>query len=335
MSYRDFNKTSDPITILGYTRAKMMYHLGIQEGKTRMQYNALNRFDNVVAIGGGHGLGRVLSTLSFLGPKLTGIVATTDNGGSTGRLREHQECIAWGDLRNCLSQLANEPSIGSLLFEYRFAGESELSGHNLGNLILLALDQLCVRPLEAVNVIRKFLNIETRVIPMSEEPTHLVAIEASGNKIFGETNVDGMASHPMALSLEPMVAATCEACDAVREADLVILGPGSFLTSIMPPLLLPKFAAALAESRAEVILIDNLTHEPSSAADFSLAKRIDWCHQVLGVKIIDRVLCHSDESYQSGNIVYRPLMSPHHKALHDKRALAEALASIVSQHDKA
>ena len=102
-----------------------------------MQDYALNRFNNVVAIGGGHGLGRVLSALSFMGPRLTGIVATTDNGGSTGRLRREQDCIAWGDLRNCLSQLASRPSVGSLLFEYRFAGDSELTNHNLGNLILL------------------------------------------------------------------------------------------------------------------------------------------------------------------------------------------------------
>ncbi|NRD74054.1 uridine diphosphate-N-acetylglucosamine-binding protein YvcK [Shewanella sp. VB17] len=295
-----------------------------------MQDNALNKFDNVVAIGGGHGLGRVLSTLSFLGPKLTGIVATTDNGGSTGRLRQQQDCIAWGDLRNCLSQLASNPSIGSLLFEYRFTGENELSGHNLGNLMLLALDQLCVRPLEAVNIIRQFLNIETRVIPMSEEPTHLVAIEACGNKVFGEMNVDEMSEHPIALSLEPMVTATCEACDAVREADLVILGPGSFLTSVMPPLLLPKFADALANSSAEVVLIDNLTREPSSAADFSLTQKVDWCHQILGIKLIDKILAHSEESYQCGNILYRPLVSQHHIGLHDRKALAKALACIVS-----
>lgn len=295
-----------------------------------MQDNALNRFNNVVAIGGGHGLGRVLSTLSFLGPKLTGIVATTDNGGSTGRLRKQQDCIAWGDLRNCLSQLASKPSIGSLLFEYRFTGENELSGHNLGNLMLLALDQLCIRPLEAVNIIRQLLNIETRVIPMSEEPTHLVAIEACGNKVFGEMNVDEMSNHPMALSLEPMVAATCEACDAVREADLVILGPGSFLTSVMPPLLLPKFAEALANSNAEVVLIDNLTREPSSAADFSLEQKIDWCHKVLGIKLIDKVLTHSEESYQRGNILYHPLVSKHHIGLHDRNALAKALSCLVS-----
>lgn len=294
-----------------------------------MHNNKLNQFNNIVAVGGGHGLGRVLSALSFLGPKLTGIVATTDNGGSTGRLRQQQDCIAWGDLRNCLSQLSNHPSIGSLLFEYRFTGENELSGHNLGNLILLALDQLCVRPLEAVNLIRQLLKIETKVIPMSEEPTHLVAIEASGNRVFGETSVDGMDGHPIALSLEPMVTATCEACDAVRNADLVLLGPGSFLTSIMPPLLLPKFAKALNESQAKVILIDNLTREPSPSADFSLQQRIDWCHQILGLNVVDQVLCHSDKSYQDGIISYRPLVSKHHIGLHDRGALADALASMV------
>lgn len=294
-----------------------------------MQYNKLNQFNHIVAIGGGHGLGRVLSALSFLGPKLTGIVATTDNGGSTGRLRQQQDCIAWGDLRNCLSQLSNHPSVGSLLFDYRFTGDNELSGHNLGNLILLALDQLCVRPLEAVNLIRQLLNIETNVIPMSEEPTHLVAIEASGNRIFGETSVDGMDSHPLALSLEPMVSATHEACDAVRDADLVILGPGSFLTSTMPPLLLPKFAAALNESKAKVILIDNLTSEPSPSAQFSLQQKIAWCHQILGIKVIDQVLCHSEESYQDGIISYHPLISKHHIGLHDRAALANALAAMV------
>lgn len=299
-----------------------------------MHKSALNQYEHVVAIGGGHGLGRVLSSLSFLGPRLTGVVATTDNGGSTGRLRQEQDCIAWGDLRNCLSQLANHPSIGTLLFEYRFDGESDLSGHNLGNLILLALDQLCVRPLEAVNLIRQLLKIETRVIPMSEEPTHLVAIEACGNKIFGETNVDNMDKHPMALSLEPMVTATCEACEAVSKADLVILGPGSFLTSIMPPLLLPKFASALSNSNAEVILIDNLTHEPSPSADFSLEQRIDWCHQVLGVKVIDKVLCHSERSYQDGKISYRPLVSKHHPGLHDRMALVDAISSMLAASPK-
>ncbi|MCL1123755.1 uridine diphosphate-N-acetylglucosamine-binding protein YvcK [Shewanella surugensis] len=295
-----------------------------------MKHNALNRFNHVVAIGGGHGLGRVLSSLSFLGDRLTGIVATTDNGGSTGRLRASQDCIAWGDLRNCLSQLAERPSMGTLLFEYRFSGDIELAGHNLGNLILLALDELCVRPLEAVNLIRRLLKIETRVIPMSEQPTHLVAIEASGNRVLGELNVDNMTDRPTALSLEPQVTVTAEACEAVKEAELIILGPGSFLTSIMPPLLLPEFSHALAQSKAEIILIDNLTEEPSPISHCSLNDKLDWCHQILGVKIVDKVLCHADMPFQQQDTYFYPLRSKHHIALHDRLALADALSNMVS-----
>ncbi|MCG9731073.1 uridine diphosphate-N-acetylglucosamine-binding protein YvcK [Shewanella sp. Isolate13] len=296
-----------------------------------MKHNSLNQYNHVVAIGGGHGLGRVLSALSFLGPKLTGIVATTDNGGSTGRLRAEKECIAWGDLRNCLTQLAKRPSVGSLMFEYRFGGDSELTGHNLGNLMLMALDELCVRPLDAVNLVRNFLNIDTRLIPMSEEPTHLVALQASGESVFGETDVDKMQDTPIALSLDPQVQATCEACEAIRDAELIILGPGSFLTSVMPPLLLPKIASALAQSKAEVILIDNLTKEPSPIANCSMNNKINWCHQVLGLKIIDKILCHADTSYVEGNISYYPLRSSHHIGLHDKQALADALSIMVSE----
>ena len=102
---------------------------------------------NVVAIGGGHGLGRVLSTLSFLRKQLTGIVTTTDNGGSTGRLRKRSSSIAWGDLRNCLTLLVDKDSVGSQLFDFRFDGQDELGGHNLGNLILYALVQLQSRHL--------------------------------------------------------------------------------------------------------------------------------------------------------------------------------------------
>ena len=127
-----------------------------------------DKLDHVVAIGGGHGLGRVLSSLSHLGEKLTGIVTTTDNGGSTGRLREAENCIAWGDLRNCINQLTTRPTIASQLFEYRFTGQSDLAEHNLGNLMLLAMDQMSVRPLDAINVIREMLDVKSSIIPMSE-----------------------------------------------------------------------------------------------------------------------------------------------------------------------
>lgn len=289
---------------------------------------------HVVAIGGGHGLGRILAALSFLGPRLTGIVATTDNGGSTGRLRQDQQTIAWGDLRNCLSHLSHRPSLGAMLFDHRFTGTNELAGHNLGNLVLHALDQLCVRPLEAVNLIRGILNIETNIIPMSEASTHLVALSHCGAKVFGELNVDSMKEAPIALSLEPQVQATNEACAAIEQAELIILGPGSFLTSVIPPLLLPEIAASIRHSNAHVILIDNLTAEYSPASTFSIEDKIVWLNQLIGKEaIIDVIQDNSAANITSQyctNVRFNQfnLVSHHHSGLHDKQSLAEAIEQV-------
>ncbi|MGX9463560.1 uridine diphosphate-N-acetylglucosamine-binding protein YvcK [Shewanella sp. A14] len=298
----------------------------------------LNNYHRVVAIGGGHGLGRILAALSFLGPRLTGIVATTDNGGSTGRLRQDQQTIAWGDLRNCLSHLAHRPSLGSMLFDHRFTGDNELSGHNLGNVVLHALDQLCVRPLEAVNLIRGLLKIETQIIPMSEASTHLVALSHCGNKVFGELNVDGMSEAPIALSLEPEVEATSEACTALTQADLIIIGPGSFLTSILPPLLIPQIAKSIRESNAHVILVDNLAAEYSPASTFSIEDKIAWFNQVIGKEVIVDVIQHGlkiQQAYTEINGVrfnQFPLKSLHHPGLHDKVALLNAINQVCEFH---
>lgn len=294
----------------------------------------LTHVDHVVAIGGGHGLGRICASLSSLGPRLTGIVATTDNGGSTGRLRQDQQTIAWGDLRNCLSHLAHRPSLGSMLFDHRFTGNNELAGHNLGNVVLHALDQLCVRPLEAVNLIRGLLKIETSIIPMSEASTHLVALSHCGNKVFGELNVDGMKEAPIALTLEPQVQATSEACRAIEQAQLIILGPGSFLTSIMPPLLLPEITNSIRNANAHVILIDNLTAEYSPASTFSIEDKIVWLNQVIGKNVIADVIQHGTKaqlaSHYSHEVRFNqfPLMSDHHPGLHDKQALADAIEEV-------
>ncbi|WP_323939680.1 gluconeogenesis factor YvcK family protein [Aeromonas caviae] len=250
----------------------------------------INDFDWVVAIGGGHGMGRVLSSLSFLGSRLTGIVTTTDDGGSTGRLRKSQECIAWGDLRNCLNQLVTTPSIGSQLFEHRFTGRGELAGHNLGNLMLLALDNLCVRPLDAIRLISDMLEIEPNLLPMSEHPTDLCAHTVCGDQILGEVSIDQLTTPPRALSLKPVVPATREAVEALSQADMIILGPGSFLTSIMPPLLLREIAEAIRSSRAIVVFISNLVDEEGPAGQLSLSSQHSWLEERIGSGRIDAIL---------------------------------------------
>jgi uncharacterized cofD-like protein len=331
------------VVIYNTIKESLFYHNQSQnfswkETSNYMLNLRLSSYNKVVAIGGGHGLGRVLASLSFLGSRLTGIVATTDNGGSTGRLRQDQQTIAWGDLRNCLSHLTPRPSLSACLFDHRFTGTNELSGHNLGNVILHALDQLCVRPLDAVNLVRTILKINTSIIPMSEASTHLTALMDCGKKIIGELNVDEMIEAPVALSLEPQVEATIEACLAIKDADLIILGPGSFLTSILPPLLLPKVAEYIRISKAKVIFIDNLTDEYSVANQFSIEEKIGWVNQIVGKDIISDVIQHCDikspvvttkiGSRRKVNFHQFSLVSSHHKGLHDKIALGDAICSV-------
>lgn len=299
-----------------------------------MRNRMLADLDHVVALGGGHGLGRVMSSLSFLGSRLTGIVTTTDNGGSTGRIRRAEGGIAWGDTRNCLNQLIAEPSVASAMFEYRFSGNGELAGHNLGNLMLKALDHLSVRPLEAINVIRALLKVDAKLIPMSEHPLDLMATDSQGNTVYGEVNIDNLQEIPHDLSLYPTMPATREAIDAIGEADLILMGPGSFYTSLMPLLLLADLAKALRRSRATIVYIDNLGTEMSPAAQLSLADKLALMEQHVGKAIFDAVLIGPNkETGPLGDIrVCRyPLADSGEHGLHDRRLLRAALEQLLQQ----
>ena len=235
-------------------------------------------------------MGRVMSSLSSLGSRLTGIVTTTDNGGSTGRIRRSEGGIAWGDMRNCINQLIAEPSVASAMFEYRFGGNGELSGHNLGNLMLKALDHLSVRPLEAINLVRNLLKVDAFLIPMSEQPVDLVALDHEGHEVYGEVNIDQLDHVPQELMLSPPVPATREAVEAIAEADLILIGPGSFYTSLLPILLLDEMAQALRRTPAPMVFIDNLGKEHSPAANLTLADRMTILEHYVGKKVIDAAI---------------------------------------------
>ena len=289
--------------------------------------------DRVVALGGGHGLGRVMSSLSSLGSRLTGIVTTTDNGGSTGRIRRSEGGIAWGDMRNCLNQLITEPSVASAMFEYRFGGNGELSGHNLGNLMLKALDHLSVRPLEAINLIRNLLKVDAFLIPMSELPVDLMAIDCNDHEVYGEVNIDQLALPPKELMLYPTVPATREAVEAIGEADLILIGPGSFYTSLMPLLLIKELAQALRRTPAPVVYIGNLGRELSpAAAGLSLAAKLALMEQYVGKKIVDAVVVgpKEDISGMEGRVVVQePLEASDIKYRHDRHLLRVALERAI------
>jgi len=300
-----------------------------------MRNRTLADLDRVVALGGGHGLGRVLSALSSLGSRLTGIVTTTDNGGSTGRIRRAEGGIAWGDMRNCLNQLITEPSVASAMFEYRFGGQGELAGHNLGNLMLKALDHLSVRPIEAINLIRNLLKVDAFLIPMSEQPVDLMAIDDQGQQIYGETAIDKLAMPPRELLLSASVSATKEAVEAVNEADLILIGPGSFYTSLMPVLLLPEMAQALRRTPAPMVFIGNLGKELSpAAAQLTLADKLAIMEKYIGRKVIDAVVVgpQVDTANIAGRLVVQePLEAADIKYRHDRQLLRNALEHAIQR----
>ena len=288
--------------------------------------------DRVVALGGGHGLGRVMSSLSSLGSRLTGIVTTTDNGGSTGRIRRSEGGIAWGDMRNCLNQLIAEPSIASAMFEYRFSGNGELSGHNLGNLMLKALDHLSVRPLEAINLIRNLLKVDAFLIPMSEQPVDLMAIDHEGHEVYGEVNIDQLPRVPKELMLSPPVPATREAVEAIAEADLILIGPGSFYTSLLPILLLDEMAQALRRTPATMVFIDNLGKEHSPAANLTLADRVGIMEHYIGKRVIDAIVVGpktDTTGLENRAIVQAPLDAADVPYRHDRVLLRNALEKAI------
>ncbi|MBD2796993.1 uridine diphosphate-N-acetylglucosamine-binding protein YvcK [Xenorhabdus sp. 18] len=300
-----------------------------------MRNRTLADLDRVVALGGGHGLGRVMSSLSSLGARLTGIVTTTDNGGSTGRIRRSEGGIAWGDMRNCLNQLITEPTVASAMFEYRFSGNGELSGHNLGNLMLKALDHLSVRPLEAINLIRNLLKVNAQLIPMSEQSVDLMAVDDQGNTVYGEVNIDQLNCVPQELLLYPHVNATKEALETIEQADLILIGPGSFFTSLMPLLLLEDLTQSLRRSNANMIYIGNLGKELShAAAGLSLKDKLDIMESKIGRKMINALIVGpcTDISLFSDRIVTQQVLEAQDIPYrHDRELLHQAIEHTLQK----
>jgi uncharacterized cofD-like protein len=235
----------------------------------------------VVALGGGTGLAALLRALKREAGrgrdpwKLTGIVTVSDNGGSSGRLRDELGGIPPGDLRNCLAALTLEDSALSDLLNYRFQGEGSLSGHSLGNLMLWALADLTGDWVRAIRQLSGVLVTLGRLFPSTVVPVTLCAEDLAGIPYVGETAV-GSCRPPLArLWLEPRDAEPLpEAVLALLRSDLVILSPGSLYTSTIANLLLPELQEAVESSQSPVLYVANLMTEPGETAGLDLETHV-------------------------------------------------------------
>lgn len=262
---------------------------------------------HVVALGGGTGLSTLLRGLKDLVVRrrdeiadqhhpisgLTAIVTVTDDGGSSGRLRRENRILPPGDIRNCMVALSQDEALLGRLFQYRFHAGRGLIGHNFGNLFLAALTHVTGDFAEAVRVSSKILAIRGQIFPSTISNVSLVATLANGRRVHGETRITASRKAIKKLALFPRSPrALPKALEAIKEADLILLGPGSLYTSILPNLLIPEIASAIAKSRAPRVYISNLMTQPGETSGYALADHLRAIRQHTDRRVIDWVVAN-------------------------------------------
>ncbi len=255
----------------------------------------------VVAIGGGTGLSVLLRGLKpHLGTpgarlgELTGIVTVTDDGGSSGRLRRDFGVLPPGDIRNCLVALADDEDLLARLFQYRFPNGRGLSGHSFGNLFLTALTGITGDFYQAVLTAERVLSVRGRILPATLTDLHLRGLGRSGRLYEGESAV-GASGEPLErVTVEPAnPPAFPPAVAALRRADLILLGPGSLYTSVLPNLLIQAIRRAVAESSAPVVLVLNLMTQPGETDGMDGAAHLQALRHQADDPLVDAVLANS------------------------------------------
>ena len=237
---------------------------------------------SIVAVGGGTGLSTLLRGIKGFTRNITAVVTVTDEGGSSGRLRMEWGVLPPGDVRNCMVALAEDDNALKRLLEFRF-DRGELSGHNLGNLLLLAVSELCGDFRLAVEQMNRLLAIRGKVLPVTTEAVTLVGLTKGGRKIRGELDISSNGRDLEGIWLEPEGAKPLtEALHAVDEADLIILGPGSLFTSVVPNLLLPEFARKLREAPVPKVYICNLMTQPEETEGMDITAHLEWVSAAMG-----------------------------------------------------
>jgi uncharacterized cofD-like protein len=317
------------------------------------QKRSLARGPRVVAIGGGTGLSTLLRGLKQFTSNITAVVTVADDGGSSGMLREELGIAPVGDIRNCIAALADAEPVMTRLLQYRFPADSEgapgLRGHAFGNLLIAALSAVEGDFEEGVRQSNRVLAVRGQVVPVAPQPLTLHARLADGSEIQGQSLIT-RASGVRRVWITPEAAsATSAAVEAIAAADLVVIGPGSLYTSLLPSLLVPDIRAALEETPGVRVFVCNVATQVGETDGYALSDHLEalTAHDAGG--LVDRVLVNSaagarapagypaapveiDVGEGSGTrVVRRPVVDPENAHHHDPLRLAEALFEILAE----
>ena len=240
------------------------------------QKRQLARGPRFAVIGGGTGLSTLLYGLKEYTSNITAIVTVADEGGSSGRLREQFGLLAPGDIRNCLVALADTEPLMRNLFQFRFGGKAELDGHSFGNLFITAMTKITGDFEKAVKESSKVLAIRGQVVPSTLEEVRLVAEYEDGTRILGESKISNWKKPIKRIYLDQKdCQATPEAASALKEADVVVIGPGSLYTSVIPNLLIEGITKAILESKAIKIYVCNIMTQSGETDNYKASDHIE------------------------------------------------------------
>jgi uncharacterized cofD-like protein len=302
-------------------------------------YRRRERGPRIVTIGGGHGLATLLRGLKTYTRNLTAIVTVADDGGSSGRLRESFGILPPGDIRNCLAALSNDEQMLTQLFRYRFSGAGELDGHSFGNLFITALAEITGSFEEAIAESGRVLSVSGRVLPSTLHDVKLVADMLLPNslqqvRVQGESRIPQMAGQVRRVWLEPNDApAFPPALKAVLNADLIVVGPGSLYTSLLPNLLVEDLLGAIKASRALKIYVCNIATQSGETDLYSCYDHTRALEEHIGDNLFDIILCN--DNYEGELNTGTQWVRTDEKTLADSRARCSDLsdASHPWRHD--
>ena len=284
--FKGWQKTN--LSIMGLDNEKDNQHL--LEALYRKR--KLNRGPKIVAVGGGTGLSMLLKGIKHITNNITAVVTVGDDGGSSGRLREEMGVLPPGDIRNCIAALADDEDLVTKLFQYRFKTGEGLEGHSFGNLFLTALCSITGDMVRAVKESSNVLSIRGRVLPSTLDDMKLVAEMEDGRIIKGESNIPEAHGKIKRLYTDPAHCTPLEdVITAIRDADLIILGPGSLYTSVIPNLLVEEISKEIAKSGAKKIYVCNIMTQPGETDNYAVSDHIRAIMQhANSPKVIDAVL---------------------------------------------
>jgi uncharacterized cofD-like protein len=324
----------------------------IMEARKRVKH--LQRRPRIVAIGGGTGLSVVLRGLKEFQVDLTAIVTVADDGGSSGRLRSDFAMPPPGDIRNCLVALADTEPLLERLLQFRFPSGEGLAGHSFGNLFLAAMTHIMGDFESAIRETSRVLAVRGRVLPAVKEDVTLRAVLEDGSVVDGESNIPNADRPIHHVELVPGdVEPLPEALEAIAQADAIVIGPGSLYTSILPNLLVPGLASAIAASPAKKIFVCNVMTQPGETDSFSASRHVEVIYQHVGKRLFDYIIVNGAslpkealEKYQAQHsypvqvdiealhrlglrVIARDFVHYATYARHDSRLIAEQIVSLI------